>query len=117
MSHKKEPQAVAPSVERPGRTQESRSTLWHKLETGTSIGPEPWEAQDPVGVLKYCREFIQTPQTCSKAWLIPAGRVAGCLLFAYKVAVEENAELDKQVNKMKKQNSYELIRCYNVEHL
>lgn len=51
---------------------------------------------------KYCQDFIQTPQTCFKERLIPAGRMAGCLLFAHKVAVEENAELDKQVNKMKK---------------
>lgn len=98
----KVPGALAPSAERPGWMQEPWSTLLHQLETWTSIGPKAWEAKDLEGVLKFCRESLQTPQICSKEWLIPAGHMVGCLLFAYKVAVEENAELDKQVNEMKK---------------
>lgn len=80
-------------MEQPGWTQERWSTLWDKLETCTSIGPEPWEAEDPMGVLKYWGEFVQTPQKLSKEWLVHAGSAAECLLFAYKVAVEKNTEL------------------------
>lgn len=70
---KKEPRAVAPSMERLGWTQEPWSTLWHKLETCTNIGPEPWEAKDPMEVLKYWGEFAQTSRTRSKERLIHAG--------------------------------------------
>lgn len=53
MFHKKEPRAMAPPVEQPGWTLELWSTLWDKLETSTSIEPKPWEAKDPMRVLKH----------------------------------------------------------------
>lgn len=44
---------MAPPVEQPGQTLELWSTLWDKLETSTSIEPKPWEAKDPMRVLKH----------------------------------------------------------------
>lgn len=86
---------MAPPVEQSGWTSKPWSTLWDKLETFTSIGPEPCEAKDPRGVLKYWGEFMQIPQKRSKEWLIHAGCMAECVLFAYKIAVEKNTEFKK----------------------
>ena len=54
---------MAPPVERPGWMQEPWSMLWDKIEPCTNVGPEPWRDKDPMGVLKFWGEFIETPHT------------------------------------------------------
>lgn len=78
--------------------QEPWTTLWDKLETCASIGPKPWEAKDPMEVLKYWGEFVQTPQTYSKEQLIHTEHMVGYLLFA----VGKNIDFEKQLVKQDK---------------
>lgn len=47
--------------------------------------------------LKYWGEFMQTSRTRFEERLIPASQMTGCLLFAYKVAMEKNEELEQQL--------------------
>lgn len=61
------------------------------------MGPEPWEAKNPMEALKYWGEFMQTSRTRFEERLIPASQMTGCLLFAYKVAMEKNEELEQQL--------------------
>lgn len=103
MFHKNEPWAMAPPVEQQW-TPELWNTLWDKLEICTSIEPKSWEAKHPMGVLKYLGKFVQTPKKHSKERLFHARCMAQCLLFAYKVAVEKNTELEKQTNKTRTYN-------------
>ncbi|KAJ7399313.1 hypothetical protein BTVI_116104 [Pitangus sulphuratus] len=88
---------VAPFMEHAGWTQEPWSILWGCLEACTGVTPKPWSFSSPTELMKYWVQFVKTSYTQKSQRLIHIGRMAGALLFAYKIAIGRMEDLEKQL--------------------
>lgn len=105
MLKKKRPASTpaAPPVEQPGWEPEPWNTLWDRWETCTQVGPEPWNEQGPVDLLKYWGQFIELPNTKARERLQHAGRMRSSLLSSFKVTWGHIQALEEKIGQLEKE--------------